>query len=141
MRLHNVRLPHGTRRKISMNVQTQSLTRGRRMLQRSCSIAAIALLTCLPCESQLQSRPVTGLVTDLRGNALPGAVVQLENTVNLSVRSYITRKDGRYFFTGLNSDIDYLLKAKYRNYWSKPKTLSKFDTSTHPEVNLMIPAE
>jgi len=111
------------------------------MLRRSGSIAAIALLMWLPCESQPQSRPVTGLVTDLRGNALPGAVVQLENTVNLSVRSYITRKDGRYFFTGLNSDIDYILKAKYRNYWSKPKTLSKFDSSTHPEVNLIIPIE
>lgn len=124
-----------------MNVQTHSLTRGLGMLKRSGSIAAIALLTLLPCESQSQSRPVSGMVTDLRGNALPGAVVQLENTVNLSVRSYITRKDGRYFFTGLNSDVDYTLKAKYRKYWSKPKTLSKFDASTHPEVNLVIPVE
>jgi hypothetical protein len=124
-----------------MDVQTRSLTRGLATLKRSASIAAIVLLTWLPCESQPQSRPVTGLVTDLRGNALPGAVVQLENTVNLSVRSYITRKDGHYFFTGLNSDVDYTLKAKYRNYWSKPKTLSKFDTSTHPEINLVIPIE
>ena len=111
------------------------------MIRRSGVIAAIALLTWLPCESELQSRPVTGMVTDARGNALPGAVVQLENTVTLSVRSFITRKDGRYFFTGLNSDIDYTLKAKYRNYWSRPKTLSKFDSSTHPEVNLVIPIE
>ena len=124
-----------------MNIQIHSLTGGLAMLRRFGSIAAIALLTWLPGESQLQSRPVTGMVTDLRGNALPGAVVQLENTVNLSVRSYITQKDGRYFFNGLNSDIDYTLKARYRNYWSKPKTLSKFDASTHPEVNLTIPIE
>jgi len=81
------------------------------------------------------------VVTDKKGNALPGAVVQLENTSNLTVRSYITDKDARYQFTGLNEDVDYTLKAKYRNYWSDSKTLSKFNTSTHPEVNLVIPTE
>jgi len=124
-----------------MNIQIHSLTGGLAMLRRFGSIAAIALLTWLPGESQLQSRPVTGMVTDLRGNALPGAVVQLDNTVNLSVRSYITQKDGRYFFTGLNTEVDYTLKAKYRNYWSQPKTLSKFNESSHPVVNLMIPID
>lgn len=124
-----------------MNAATYWLKGGLPMLRRSGSIAAIVLLTWLPCESQLQTRPVTGVVTDKRGNALPGAVVQLENTVNLSVRSYITRKDGRYYFSGLNSDVDFTLKAKYRDYWSEPKTLSRFDGSTHPQVNLMIPIE
>lgn len=111
------------------------------MVRKAGSFALIALFTWLPCEAQYQPRPVTGVVTDKRGNTLPGAVVQLENTVDLTVRSYITSKDGRYHFTGLNDDIDYVLRARYRNYWSEPKTLSKFNSSTHPEVNLMIPIE
>jgi len=67
--------------------------------------------------------------------------VQVENTVTLSIRSYITGKDGRYQFNLLNDDTDYILKAKYRRYWSRPRTLSKFDSSRHPEVDLVIPIE
>lgn len=84
---------------------------------------------------------MTGLVTDKRGNTLPGAAVQLENTNNLSIMSYITGKDGCYHFSGLYDNIDYTLKAKYRKYWSKRKTLSKFDSSKHPEVDLVIPID
>jgi hypothetical protein len=104
-------------------------------------VLAILLLTWAPGESQFKPRPVAGVVTDKRGNTLPGAIVQLENTRTLTVRSYIISKDGRYHFEGLNDDVDYTLRAKYRNYWSEPKTLSKFNSSTHPEIDLMIPIE
>jgi hypothetical protein len=110
-------------------------------LRTAASVAVIVLLAALPCESQNKPRPVTGVVTDKRGNTLPGAAVQLENTADLTVRSFITGKDGRYRFTGLNDDIDYTLKARYRNYWSETKTLSKFNTSPQPEINLIIPTE
>jgi hypothetical protein len=111
------------------------------MLRKASLIATLALVTWLPCASQSQPRAVSGVVTDKRGNSLPESVVQLENTVNLSVRSYITGKDGRYHFTGLSDDVDFTLKARYRNYWSESKTLSKFNSSAHPEVNLVIPVE
>jgi hypothetical protein len=104
------------------------------MLLKTGLLLALALL-------QSSTRPVTGLVVDKRGNALPGAVVQLENTANLNVRSYITRKDGVYHFEGLNDDVDYTLRAHYRNYWSEEKTLSKFNSSKEPKVNLTIPIE
>ena len=109
----------------------------------SFTLIAITLLAWLPCESQSHDgpRPVTGIVTDKRGNSLPGAVVQLENTRNLTVQSFITKQDGRYHFEGLSDDIDYTLRARYRNYWSEPKTLSKFNGSARPEVNLVIPIE
>jgi hypothetical protein len=58
---------------------------------------------------------------------------------NLAVRSYITHEDGRYDFNGLNDDVDYTLRARYRNYRSQPKTLSKLNSSPHPEVDLVIP--
>jgi hypothetical protein len=86
-------------------------------------------------------RSVTGVVTDKRGNVLPGAAVQLENTATLLIMSYITGKDGRYHFRNVNDDIDYTLKAKYRKYWSERKTLSKFNSSKHPVVDLVIPIE
>ena len=86
-------------------------------------------------------RSVTGYVTDKRGNALPGTIVQLENTATLSVRSYITGKNGEYRFNGLNTEVDFTLRAKYRKYWSETKTLSKFNSSEHPEVILVIPID
>jgi len=103
--------------------------------------SVIGLLILATCQAQFKERDVSGIVTDSRGNALPRVAVQLENTRDLSVRSYITDKDGRYHFNGLNDDIDFTLRANYRNYWSKPKTLSKFDASIHPAVNLVIPVD
>jgi hypothetical protein len=103
--------------------------------------AVVALLILVSGHAQFKERDVSGVVTDARGNPLPQVAVQLENTGTLIVRSYITEKDGRYYFAGLIDDVDFTLKAKYRNYWSKPKTLSKFNSSPHPEVNLVIPID
>jgi Carboxypeptidase regulatory-like domain len=104
-------------------------------------VSVFGLLTVLPAGAQYKMRVVTGIVTDTKGNALPKAAVQLENTRTLSVRSYITGKDGRFSFNELNDDIDFLVRAKYNNWSSKPKTISKFDSSTHPEVVLVIPID
>ena len=102
---------------------------------------AISLLMLAPCSAQFKERDVTGIVTDARGNALPKVAVQRKNTSNLTVRSYITGKDGRYYFALLNDDIDFTLRAKYRNWWSKTRTLSKFNSEIHPEVDLVIPID
>lgn len=101
----------------------------------------MGLLILAPVGAQFKLRAVSGVVTDMSGNPLPRVAVQLQNTRDLSVRSYITGNDGKYYFSGLNDDIDFTLKAKYREWWSKSKTLSKFDPSTHPEVNLVIPID
>jgi hypothetical protein len=103
--------------------------------------SVIGLLILATCQAQFKERDVSGIVTDSRGNALPRVAVQLENTRDLSVRSYITGNDGRYHFNGLNDDIDFTLRAKYLNYCSKPKTLSRFEASSHPEINLGIPID
>lgn len=111
------------------------------MLSRVIITCAVAMLIASTCTAQFKKREVSGEVTDARGNALPHVAVQLENTANLSVRSYITGKDGRYHFDGLRDDVDFTLRAKYKNWWSKPATVSKFNESTHPEVNLVIPID
>jgi hypothetical protein len=114
---------------------------GTAVLRQAVLVLVFVQLILAPCNAQYKERDVSGVVTDARGNPLPKVAVQLQNTANLSVRSYITGNDGRYYFAGLNDDIDFTLKAKYRNYWSKPKTLSKFNSLAHPEVNLVIPID
>src|SRR5215470_16085865 len=101
-------------------------------------ILLVAPFAALP---QYNPRGVSGVVTDKRGNALPGSAVLLENSVNQSVVSFITGKDGGYHFDGLRDDIDYTLKARYRKYWSERKTLSKFNAAKRAKINLMIPID
>ncbi len=108
------------------------------MLRQFIFASLIGLLILAPGVAQFKLRDVSGVVTDMRGNPLPRVAVELENTRTRTVRSYITGKDGRYHFNGLNDDIDFTVKAKYKDWWSKPKTLSKFDASIHPAVNLVI---
>jgi hypothetical protein len=97
------------------------------------------LLLGFPSLPQFEVREVTGVVTDQRGNALPGAVVLLENLDKVSITSYITGKDGCYYFNGLREDIDYTLRAEYQNYCSARKTLSKSNSSNQPKIELVIP--
>jgi len=85
-------------------------------------------------------RSVTGTVRDKFGNALPTAVVELENTRTMAVASYITHADGRYYFHQLSTNIDYTLRARYRTLWSKTKLLNKFDGGARVTIDLEVPA-
>jgi hypothetical protein len=111
------------------------------MLKKTVRLSVLLLLIGFPSLPQFEVREVTGVVTDERGNALPGAAVLLENLNNLSIMSYITGKDGCYYFNGLHDDIDYTLRAEYQNYCSERKTLSKFNSSKHPRIELVVPIE
>lgn len=87
------------------------------------------------------ARSVSGSVKDAAGNMLPGTVVQCENTVTLNVQSYITREDGDYSFRDLSSDVDFVLRAHYKRWWSKPVTLSKFNEKRQVRIDLVIPVD
>ena len=54
------------------------------------------------------------------------------NTVDLDVGLTLPGETGLYHFNGLNDDIDYTLRAHYRDYWSERKTLSKFNSFKAP---------
>lgn len=105
-------------------------------MRRALLLGLIALLS-----TAQRSRTVSGTVTDAAGNALPGTVVQCENTVNLNIQSYIVRADGGYIFSNLNPDVEFVLKAHYKRWWSKPVTLSKFNEQQEAHINLVIPIE
>lgn len=72
------------------------------------------------------------------GAAAAGAEVQLKNTKNLQIRSYIAQKDGTYFFHGLSPDVDYEVKAQYQGVWSSTKTVSSFDSRKDVTLDLKI---
>lgn len=87
------------------------------------------------------SRSVSGEVTDKRGNLLPGAVVEIDNSITKEVQSYIVQKDGRYLFQELNPDVDFVLHALYKGHLSKNWTLSKFNGAKHAKMDFVIPID
>jgi hypothetical protein len=73
------------------------------------------------------TRSVKGLVTDENENPIEGAVVQLKNTKSLQVKSFITDRDGSYYFHGLDTNVDYQLNARSGDAVSRTRTVSTFD--------------
>ena len=86
------------------------------------------------------TRSVEGVVSDQDGNPINGAVVQIENTRTLWIRSYISQKDGAYHFHGLDQNVDYELRAAYHGVSSRAKKLSMFDERPVAFINLCIEA-
>lgn len=84
------------------------------------------------------TRTVQGLVTNAANQPVERAVVQLENTKTLQIRSFITQKDGMYHFAGLGSDVEYKLKADYGGVSTSWKTLSVFNTKKTAIINLKL---
>jgi hypothetical protein len=103
--------------------------------------AAVALTLAALTLGGEGARSVSGKVTDRRGNVLPGAVVQIENTVTLEIQSYIVHEDGEYHFKDLNPDVEFTLHAQYHQHLSKKVTLSRFDGRKDVKIDLMIPIE
>jgi hypothetical protein len=83
-------------------------------------------------------RSVQGVVRNAQGEAVNGAVVQLKNTKTLQIRSFITRDNGAYYFHGLNTDVDYELRADSDGESSSSKTLSSFDSRKEAVLNLKL---
>jgi hypothetical protein len=83
-------------------------------------------------------RSVQGVVEDPQGKLVNGAVVQLKNTKSLQVRSFITQREGSYYFHGLSPDVDYELKAEYNELASPVRRLSVFDSRRTAIINLKL---
>ena len=88
--------------------------------------------------AQSSTRSVRGIVTDREGAPLPSSVVQIEDTVTLNIRSFITGNDGAYYFMDLTPDRDYMIRARHRNVWGRAKTLSQFDSRKEATVSLKL---
>jgi hypothetical protein len=74
-----------------------------------------------------KERSVQGFVIDSNGNPVPNAVVQLKNVRTQQIRSFIAQNKGDFFFSGLNPDVDYEIRAEYDGASSATRTLSAYD--------------
>lgn len=102
------------------------------------AVAPLALAQKSKQKEDVNVRSVSGQVTDDSGQAVSGAVVHLKNTKTLQIRSYITKDDGSYAFHGLNTNIDYELRAERNGASSDAKTLSVFDSRNKAVINLKL---
>ena len=89
-------------------------------------------------DDQTNTRSLEGVVTSAEDKLLSGAVVQLKNTKTLQIRSFVTQEDGHYYFHGLNTDIDYEVKADFQGASSATHTLSSFDSRKAAVLNLKM---
>ena len=106
-------------------------------------ILSLTLVCALPAQKKKDkedsaTRTLQGLVTDKDGNPASGAVVQLKDLRTLQIRSFITKDDGAYFFSGLKVDDDYQVKADRNGLSSDTKRLSVFDSRKTATINLKL---
>ena len=111
---------------------------------RGACIAIALLSAALSAQRKSQdatTRNLEGVVTDAAGQHAAKAVVQLKNTKNLQIRSFITQDDGSYHFMGLSADVEYQVKAEREGATSSWKTLSVFNSKKTPVINLKLKKE
>jgi len=84
------------------------------------------------------TRIVRGKVVTSDGKPLLGAVVQLKNLVTLSIRSYVTQRDGKFEFSQVDSDQAYEVRAHYGDHWGDTNTITRFDSSKVVDVTLTV---
>ena len=89
-------------------------------------------------DEDANTRAAGGVVRNEADEPVDGAVVQLKDTKTLRIRSYITKADGQYRFYGLSPNVDYELRADFKETSSDTKTLSLFDTRKQAVINLKL---
>lgn len=83
------------------------------------------------------TRSVKGEVTDESEDPLRG-VVQLKNTRTLDVKSFHLDPRGKYYFHGLDPNVDYQIKAMAQGYKSRTRTISTFDNRMELNYNFRL---
>ncbi len=85
-----------------------------------------------------QLRTLTGQVLDSADHPLENAIVYLQNTKTLAVKTFITDATGNYRFHSLAQNTDYQVYADYKGIKSDKKTLSGFDSRPNVTIYLRI---
>jgi hypothetical protein len=87
---------------------------------------------------EASKRSVEGVVTGPDDQVAEGAIVKLKDLKSLQVRSFVTKPDGRYHFSGLSINNDYEIKADFKDGQSKTRTLSVFDARKKAIMDLKV---
>jgi len=91
-----------------------------------------------PPKGESLTRSIEGTVLTKDGAPVPDATVLLKDTKTLQVRSYIARANGRYYFFGLSTDVNYELRAQANGMTSAIKTVSVFDSHKLVKLDLKL---
>jgi hypothetical protein len=114
------------------------------MAVRAACVVSILFAASLAAQHKNNEEPTTrtveGHVTNQARQPVAEAVVQLKNTKTLQIRSFITQTDGSYHFAGLQTDVEYQVKATYEGASTSWKTLSIFNSKKTPIINLKLKA-
>ena len=73
-------------------------------------------------------RTVHGAVIDAAENPVTSAIVYLKNMKTQDVKTYITREDGLYRFSGLDPNVDYQVYAEHNGMVSSTREVSSYDS-------------
>jgi Carboxypeptidase regulatory-like domain len=87
---------------------------------------------------EAQLRTVRGFVVNKTDSPIASAIVYLKNLRTNQIRSYISERDGRYRFSGLDPNADYEIHAEKDGAKSTTKTVSSFDSRKEIVLTLKI---
>ena len=73
-------------------------------------------------------RTVLGTVVNSSGAPYDGAVVYLQDTKSMVIRSYVANSGGKFHFNQLSPDTDYEVWAEMNKSRTKKKTISMFSS-------------
>ena len=86
-----------------------------------------------------QLRTVEGSVCSKDGAPIQGAVVYLQDSKSLAVKSYLSDDQGRFHFRHLSMNLDYDLWAELNGKRSKTKSISQFNSKPDLSYKLKLP--
>jgi protocatechuate 3,4-dioxygenase beta subunit len=83
-------------------------------------------------------RTVHGTVIDKAENPVSSAIVYLKNMKTQTVKTYITREDGLYRFSGLDPNDDYQVYAEHNDMVSSTREVSSYDSRRDIDFQLKL---
>jgi protocatechuate 3,4-dioxygenase beta subunit len=124
-------------------------TRGTAKRLRPWLILATVILSCTVASGARaqdqgngpELRTVHGTVVDKGENPVESAIVYLKNMKTQTVKTYITREDGLYRFSGLDPNVDYQIYAEHNNTVSSSRTVSSYDSRRDIDFQLRLSHE
>lgn len=110
------------------NIRTACLSLG-----VAASLVALVLSCAIATGARTQDqgpelRTVHGTVIDTAENPVTSAIVYLKNMKTQDVKTYITREDGLYRFSGLDPNVDYEVHAEHNEMVSSTREVSSYDS-------------
>jgi hypothetical protein len=84
-------------------------------------------------------RSIQGIVCSKEGTPIQGAVVYLQDSKSLAVKSYLSDAGGRFHFRQLSTSADFDLWAELNGKRSKTKNISQFNSKTDLNYKLKLP--